>query len=101
MSLRSVARDEAFAVYREAVRSVVGLILDRIEWRRANAQLLALEAERMIVLLTTDPSFVAFRKLRIDVWRARQRKHAARAWAQDRALTMACRICPPEGGAYA
>lgn len=101
MSLRSEARKQAFAVYREAVRSVVGLILDRIEWRRANAQLLALEAERMIVLLTTDPSFVAFRQLRIGHWRRVQRKHAARAWAQDRKLAMACRICPPDGGTYA
>ncbi len=99
--MRSEARAHAFEIYREAVASVVGLILERIEWRRANAQLLALEAERMIVLLTTDPSFVALRKLRINHWRRVQRKHAARAWAQDRTLTMACRICPPEGGSYA
>lgn len=101
MSLRSEARAHAFEIYREAVRSVVGLILERIEWRRANAQLLALEAERMIELLTTDPHFVAFRKWRVGHWRRVQRKHAARAWAQDRKLTMACRICPPEGGSYA
>lgn len=97
MSLRSLAREQAEALYAEAVRGLFGLIEHRIEWRRANAHQLALEAERMIVLLTTDPGRVFLRKLRIGHWRRVQRKHAARAWAADRALTVACKICPPEG----
>ncbi|HKY50517.1 MAG TPA: hypothetical protein VJP45_04610 [Candidatus Limnocylindria bacterium] len=55
----------------------------------------------MIELLTTDPGFVAFRKLRVGHWRRVHRVHAARAWAQDRKLAMACRVCPPDGGSYA
>lgn len=101
MSLRSIAREQAESIYVDAVRGLFALIERRINWRRANAPLLALEAERMIVLLRDDTGFVALRKFRIAVWRARQRKHAARAWAQNRTLAMACKICPPEGGSYA
>ena len=101
MSIRDLAREQAEAIYAEAIKGLFGMIERRIEWRRANAQQLALEAERMIVLLASDPRRVFFRKWRIGHWRRVQRKHAARAWATNRMLTMACRICPPGGGAYA
>ncbi len=90
MSLRSEARRQAEAFYTEAVRGAFGLIERRIEWRRANAELLALEAHRMADLLNDEPRFVAFRKARVRTWRNRYRKHAARAWAQDQILAAAC-----------
>lgn len=94
MSLRSEARAAAADIYTQAVRGLFGLIERRIEWRRANAHLLALEAERMIVLLSSDQGFVAFRKLRTAIWRMRYRKHSALSYAQNQQLAEACVICP-------
>ncbi len=99
--MRAIAREQAEALYKQAVQGLFGLIERRIEWRRANAHLLALEAERMVVLLTSAPERIPFRKLKIRFWRWKQRKHGARAWAADRAVAMACRICPEGGGTYA
>lgn len=98
--MRSIAREQAESVYRAAVAGLFGLIERRIEWRRANAHVLALEAERMIWLLrdrTTYPR-VAFRRIKIRVWQYRYRKHAARAHANSKALAQACSLCP-KGGA--
>ena len=92
--LRTIATQQAEAVYREVMRGVFGLILERIEWRWDNAALLALRAKRMIVLLTTGPGRVAFRRLRIRFWRARYRVHSARAWAADSLLASACDVWP-------
>lgn len=93
MSLRQEAREFAEDAYTKALDGLFQLIENRIEWRRANAHLLALEAERMVVLLKRAPSPVAFRKLKIRIWSARARKHAARAWANDHALAEACQLC--------
>lgn len=90
MSLRDQARREAEDMYREALKGLFRLIEDRIEWRRANASLLALEAKRMIALLRNDPGRVAFRKARIAIWRRIERKHSARAWAADQLAACAC-----------
>lgn len=94
--MRAQAREMAAAAYETAVAGLFGLIENRIEWRRANAHLLALEAERMIYLLRTEPGRVAFRRLRIRIWKARYRKHQARAWAADAHLAHACLLddCP-------
>jgi hypothetical protein len=92
MSLRNQARKAATDIYRQALQGIFGLIENRIQWRRANACLLALESERMIHLLATARSFVAFRKLRVTIWRTRYRKHAARAYAQNRTTAHACAL---------
>jgi|JI10StandDraft_1071094.scaffolds.fasta_scaffold166050_5 hypothetical protein len=91
-SMRQQAREFAEDAVSEAIDGLAGLIEHRIEWRRANAHVLALEAERMVYLLRTDPGRVWFRKARIATWRKMHRKHAARAWAADQALAAACRI---------
>jgi hypothetical protein len=87
--IRTVAREMAEDIYRETIRGMFGLIVNRIEWRRANAHLLALEAERMVYLLAHDQGFVAFRRARLNHWRRVERKHSARAWASDRVLSAA------------
>lgn len=92
MSLRREARAFAEDAVRSGIDGLAGLIENRIEWRRANAHVLALEAERMVYLLEHDPGRVWFRKARIATWRKAHRKHAARAWAADHALAAACRI---------
>jgi hypothetical protein len=97
MSLRDQARQQAEDIYREALKGLFRLIEDRIEWRRANAALLALEAGRMIHLLRTDPGRVAMRRARIAIWRRIERKHKARAWAADQAEACACGIAPDRG----
>lgn len=90
MSLRDQARKEAETIYREAIKGLFGLIERRIDWRRAHAPLLALEAKRMVFLLRTDPGVVVLRKARINHWRRVERKHAARAWAADKLEACAC-----------
>ena len=94
--MRAHARAMAAEAYKTAVAGLFGLIENRIEWRRANAHLLALEAERMIYLLRTEPGRVAFRGWRIRTWKARYRKHQARAWAADGRLAHECMLddCP-------
>ncbi len=101
MSMRDEARSVAEGLYTEAVRGLFGLIERRIEWRRANAQLLALEAERMVQSLRNRAAYprVAFRNVKIWIWQARYRKHAARAYAENRMLSIACGVCPPKGRA--
>lgn len=96
MSIRNDAREFAENAYKQALAGLFQFVEDRIEWRWANAQLLALEAERMVHLLENDPGRVAFRKLRIGHWRRRQRRFASKAWAQDNALAAACGICNPD-----
>lgn len=88
--MRAQARELAEQAWRDAVSGLFGFIGDRIDWRRANAPQLALEAERMVYLLETDPGPIAFRKLKIWHWRRVHRKHAARAWAASELLSRAC-----------
>lgn len=95
MSLRSEARQFAEEAVRRGIDGLAGLIEHRIEWRRANAHVLALTAARMVFLLRTDPGYVALRKVRIAAWRKAHRKHAARAWAADQALAAVCRVSTP------
>lgn len=94
MTMRAQARELAADVYREALAGLFGLIERRIEWRRANAPLLALEAEHMVELLEDAPGVVLFRKARIRTWRNRWRRHEARALAAEdarvRALAVEC-----------
>lgn len=92
IGLRNVARREAAEIYRAVSRELFGFIERRIEWRRANAPLLALEAKHMVQLLEDAPGFIWFRKARLADWRNRWRKHEARALAADelRMLALAC-----------
>lgn len=96
MSLRSDARKFAEDAYKQALRGLFQFVEDRIDWRWANAPLLALEAERMVYSLEHDPRRIAFRKIRIDYWRNRARRFGAKAWAQDHVLAAACGICHPD-----
>lgn len=68
--------------------AALGLVERRIEWRRANAHELELEARRMVHLLETDPNRVPFRAWRVGHWRRVERKHAARAWAANEAKAL-------------
>jgi hypothetical protein len=76
--------------------AVFGYIDRRLQWRWDNASMLALRAKRMVYLLETDPGFVVARKARIRYWRDWQRKHEARAWAQDVVEASLCGLdgCP-------
>lgn len=90
MTLRAQARKAAASVYRETLEGLFGLIERRIEWRRANAPLLALEAKHMVELLEDAPGFIPFRRWRLADWRNRWRRHEARARAADELLAAAC-----------
>ena len=90
MTRDQAAREWALKAYRDALSSVLGFIHLRLEWRWDNAHLLALRARRMAYLLQTDPGRVALRGLRVRWWRANERRHAARAWAQNAVEAHAC-----------
>ena len=87
--MRQAARVLAEQAYNDALVGMFGFIARRIEWRRANAHLLALEAEKMIDLLRAADK-VSFRRARIWTWSRRYRRHAARAWASDRLTATRC-----------
>lgn len=95
MSIRKDARDIATDIYTRALDGIFGLVERRVEWRRANAPLLALEAREMVTLLREAPGVVWFRKLRIKTWRNRWRKHQARARASNALLAEACGLEGP------
>lgn len=86
------ARETALQMYREALSALGEAIIEFVQWRYANAELLALEAKAMLHSLRTDTQFVAARWLRIAIWRKRYRKHAARAWAKDALLAQTCQL---------
>lgn len=90
MSMRDEARDFAASVIQRAIDGVIGLIERRIDWRRAHAHLLALEAQYMVDHLPR------WRWLAILRWRAQHRKWAGRAWAADHQLACACSLRKPE-----
>lgn len=90
--MRREAQLFAEQAYTQALRSMFELVERRIDWRWANATMLALRARRMAELLTKDPGRVAFRKARIQTWRRRARRHEARAWATEQALASACSL---------
>lgn len=69
--------------------AALGFVERRIDWRRANAHELELEARRMVHLLERDPHRVPFRNARIGHWRRRERRFAAMAWAQNEAKAIA------------
>lgn len=91
--MRREAQAWALEAYRSALEGVLGLIHLRLEWRWDNAHMLALRAKRMAFLIETAPGRIALRKLRVRLWKAAERRHAAKAWAQNAAEAQACGLC--------
>ena len=88
--MRKEAQAWALEAYRSALAGVLGAIDARIQWRWDNAHMLALRAQRMAHLLAHAPGRIALRRLRIRLWLAAERRHAAKAWAQNAAEAQAC-----------
>lgn len=80
--VRAAAQVQAASVYASAVGDIVeaGREVRRFRWK--NAHLLALEAKAMIELLDRADR-VSFRRARINYWRNRYRRFAAKAYALD------------------
>ena len=91
--MRKEAQAWALEAYRSALAGVLGAIDARIQWRWDNAHMLALRAQRMAHLLAHAPGRIAARDLRVRFWKARERKHTAKAWAQNAVEAQACRLC--------
>lgn len=93
MSIREKAKSLAIDAVTEAVTGFWPLVERQVALRWAEADILALEAEHMVMLLKSDPGFVFARKMRIGHWRRRQRRFSARAWAKNPAFAKICKIC--------
>lgn len=95
MSIREKAEKLAIDAVTEAVTGFWPLVERQIALRWAEPDILALEAEHMVMFLKSDPEWVFARNLRIGYWRKRQRKFSARAWAKNPAFAKICKICHP------
>lgn len=100
MSLRNEARQLAentiHELAQQGIAAAVELIERRINWRWGpGAELLALEAEHMTLMLSFLPD-VRLRRVRVAYWRARWIRFSARAWAVNPEFASACGICHPD-----
>lgn len=81
--------DQARQFAEHAVDGAFGVLERRIEWRRAHAHRLALEAQFMVEHLPR------WRFLARARWRAQARVWQGRAWAEDQELARECGVGSP------